>query len=851
MDNNFNSNNNMNNYNSNNYFNPNVGNNDWDPEATVRMTPEMANQHINNIQNPQWNQEISDNQAYMNNSNMMYNQDSVYAQDSVYGQDSMYNQGMLYNQNGFNDQNMVVNRIVQPIVPKKKMAKGLKIALTAIISIIVLAGIVLGIMLFRAKNNMPNDEYYIANIPKELLTYMIDNEEYTDQIAEIKIENKKSSLFKETVDCTFIFQNDQISRAITCSFESKRNLVSKWKSEVTTDYQTAKIDFTEGFFESALSKKGYNVEKIDNISVDEKTGDYHFLCQTLDTYSACEVNSVLDFKEESEAKLENGVLTYDVIYKLVSSESHCNWNIPEGAYKQETEGEAELSLDVSSGKDSLIFDFTTVEFGNQQIEYPIYERFDDKGKPYMNISQNVTGKDRRGNTVNLTYAIDITADGIDKVSVKDSNNTYYSCGLELGSTTIEETQVVEAGGHEFVINKKTISITVTNDESAAAVEFFLEKYPQFKELVHVDGPDMYIEKESAIKDKLNSDAGSRPDVLVVSADNLWNMGIIDNEHVVPLESIGIESGMYSNAYNSAIEYGTYDDELKAMTWTLSPGYFYYKKDIAKKVLGTDDPDKVQAMISDWDKFLKVAEKMKKKGYKMIPSEEIVEQPILRARENTWVENGKFQADDSIKKAIDIQYKLKTKGYTAGCKVGDGYWKKSFADKKIFGDFSATRFTNKYDKNTKYGMCMGPSAFCWGGNTYTCVTDTCENQGLAALMLYTLCCDKTMMEKLIKSDYYKKDSKDTTFVLNNKEVMASYIEAGTSINHDYFSNQNEYKVIENILNYAKEGKYKTRYDNYILTSVINNTRRYISKELKNVDKVVAEITKDTKDKYGLD
>lgn len=58
-------------------------------------------------------------------------------------------------------------------------------------------------------------------------------------------------------------------------------------------------------------------------------------------------------------------------------------------------------------------------------------------------------------------------------------------------------------------------------------------------------------------------------------------------------------------------------KLKAVSWEADPGVFVYRRSIAKEVLGTDDPDKVQEAISDWNKFEEVAGKMKEKGYKML------------------------------------------------------------------------------------------------------------------------------------------------------------------------------------------------------------------------------------------
>lgn len=846
MDNNFNSNNgNMNNYSSNNYYNPGVGNNDWDPEATVRMTPEMANQHINNTQNSQWNQEMNNNQGYnynqgyVNDFNMMYNQNSAYSQDS------------LFNQNN-NDQNMIVNRIVQPIVPKKKMSKWLKITLTSIISVIVLAGIVLGILLFRAKNNMPKDEFYADNIPNELVTYELDGYLYTSQVTDIKIENKKSSLFKETAECTYTLSDEMTTRFVTCSFEIKRNLISKWKADVSYELKDVKVDFSSNFITMSLSNLGYKSSEIDNIHVDEKTGNLQFTYLINDVYTACVVNGKSDFTENYEVKQENEKIIYTTNFTVTSQNLDCEWNVAEGNYSQAGVTNPELGIEITNKNDEIIFDITTLEFGKQRIEAKPDTKYDSAEKPYWDIVYETQGKDRREQNVNLTYTINITTDGIKNVSVKDASTTYYSCSLVNGAVDIEQTQIVDANGFEFEINSNQVYVSVFDAESKAAIEFFLERYPKFAGLVNIDVVDVKSNEASDyIRGRLSGDSGSRPDMLFVNSDYLWDYDVIQNEHVLPLSDIGLSNEMYSDAYKCAVDYGTYDGKLKAMTWTLSPGYFYYKKDIAKKVLGTDDPDKIQAMISDWNKFFSVAEKMKKKGYKMIPSADIVQQPILRNRSAVWVEDGKFQADESIKSLISVQYKIQTKGYAAGYAVGDEKWKKSFSNTKIFGDFSATRLSNNFDKNIKYGMCMGPAAYCWGGSLYGCVTDACQNPGLTSLILYTICCDQTMMEKLIKSDYYKKDNKNTNYVLNNKKIMATYIESDTTINQDYFSKQNEYELLDKILNEVSEGLYKTKYDKYIMKSVVTNTKRYVKKELKNVDAVINEVEKDTKDKFGLD
>ena len=59
-------------------------------------------------------------------------------------------------------------------------------------------------------------------------------------------------------------------------------------------------------------------------------------------------------------------------------------------------------------------------------------------------------------------------------------------------------------------------------------------------------------------------------------------------------------------YPSVVEVGTYDGVTKAYSYQATPGAYEYRRSIATECLGTDDPDQVQAMVADLDKFLETA-----------------------------------------------------------------------------------------------------------------------------------------------------------------------------------------------------------------------------------------------------
>ena len=60
-----------------------------------------------------------------------------------------------------------------------------------------------------------------------------------------------------------------------------------------------------------------------------------------------------------------------------------------------------------------------------------------------------------------------------------------------------------------------------------------------------------------------------------------------------------------------------DGKLKAVSWQAAPGVFAYRRSIAREVLGTDDPEKVQEAVADWEAFADTAEAVKEAGYYML------------------------------------------------------------------------------------------------------------------------------------------------------------------------------------------------------------------------------------------
>jgi ABC-type glycerol-3-phosphate transport system substrate-binding protein len=169
-----------------------------------------------------------------------------------------------------------------------------------------------------------------------------------------------------------------------------------------------------------------------------------------------------------------------------------------------------------------------------------------------------------------------------------------------------------------------------------------------------------------------------------------------------------------------------------MSWQAAPGALFYRRSLAKKYLGTDDPAQVQAYFNSFDKFLETAQLLRTKSNGscvVVSSLGDLRNSFLSARRNSWVVNGKVEIDPAMDQYMDICRKLHDNKWE-----GDvGQWSEGwFAGMKgelkdatgkpieVFSYFLPTwglhyvLKTNTPQTSGDWAMCQGPSSYRWGG-----------------------------------------------------------------------------------------------------------------------------------------
>ncbi|MCR5231778.1 MAG: ABC transporter substrate-binding protein [Acholeplasmatales bacterium] len=327
-----------------------------------------------------------------------------------------------------------------------------------------------------------------------------------------------------------------------------------------------------------------------------------------------------------------------------------------------------------------------------------------------------------------------------------------------------------------------VNIRVWNDEF---IGLFKKYYPNVVEVkaneeYTVDGLtvkfNMVSNQENAYQNALDAAldkqataaADDKIDMFLMEAD--YALKYVNSNASLDVKDLGLTDDDTKDMYQYTKDVATSNGRLKGVSWQATPGLFAYRADIAKEVLGTDDPTEVQKKLSNWDKFDAVAADMKAKGYTMLSGfddsyrtfSNNVSKPLVDAK------TGTLNLDAQIDRWIKQTKEYTEKGYNKKTSLWDAAWQKEqSAEGKTFGFFYSTwgiNFTLKGNAGKelfgKYRVCEGPASYFWGG-TWLAAANGTDNKSFVAKLMKTLTCDATVAETI---------TRETEDYTNNKTAM---------------------------------------------------------------------------------
>ena len=300
--------------------------------------------------------------------------------------------------------------------------------------------------------------------------------------------------------------------------------------------------------------------------------------------------------------------------------------------------------------------------------------------------------------------------------------------------------------------------------------------------------------DSVLPGNLDAAADEKVDIFLVEADYALKYVDADANVAMPLEELGITADDLGKQYQYTKDIVTdANGVLRGSSWQACSAGLIYNREIAKEVLGTDDPAEVQEAVKDWATYTETAAKMAEAGYKMAATVNDTYRVYSNNVAGPWVQDGKVVLDDNIKAWVDDSKAAVDAGQTTTAELWSDDWAKGFfPEGKVFCYFGPAWFFNfclhadeegsvAYDGG--WGFVTGPQSFYWGG-TWICAAQGTDNPELVKDIILTMTTDNAVMKEIAQVD---------ADCVNNTEVLAE-LSADDSGNLALLGGQNPYEML---------------------------------------------------------
>ena len=264
-----------------------------------------------------------------------------------------------------------------------------------------------------------------------------------------------------------------------------------------------------------------------------------------------------------------------------------------------------------------------------------------------------------------------------------------------------------------------------------------------------------------------SDPNNVTDLYIVDALDVQKYADPEYQAAMPLiRDAGLPASDFSAQYAYTKRMGSGDDGVqRAVSYGISPGVFMYDRQAAIDVIGSDDPARVQAELSDWEAFEAVAAKADEKGYAMLSDCTDSFDAFAVSVSGDWLtETGGVKIDSALRAWTDQSELFKVKGYFAE------------GERPVFGTFiSADEIMDlalsaeKDDLTGKYGICAGPAGWYRGGS-FIMVNSLCDQRSLTKKLLEEIVFDRDVLRAL----------KEEGIIPNSKVVLPEQIEGPAKV-----------------------------------------------------------------------
>lgn len=306
-------------------------------------------------------------------------------------------------------------------------------------------------------------------------------------------------------------------------------------------------------------------------------------------------------------------------------------------------------------------------------------------------------------------------------------------------------------------SKKELTIWTFTNEAKYAVKKFKERYPGIKvNLVYITNNN-YVQKLISVLQ-----VGRKvPDVFFVE-NTYWpqirQIPRLENLSQPPFNADKLIQQQFP--YIQKTEKDSHGN-VKGLGYQGTPGAFYYRRDLAKKYLGTDNPKKVSEMISTWPKIMKIGQRVAKESHGKVHA--LASWNDIQAVQSAnikkpWVVNGKLVIDPARLKMVELSKEARKKNVVAKYINWSAPWTASMQKGTVmFYAMPTWGLPYVFEQNApktsgKWGLAHPPKPFS-GGGTFMAMYYKSPHKKLAWKFMKFYCSDPKFSKNLAKTQQY--------------------------------------------------------------------------------------------------
>lgn len=292
-----------------------------------------------------------------------------------------------------------------------------------------------------------------------------------------------------------------------------------------------------------------------------------------------------------------------------------------------------------------------------------------------------------------------------------------------------------AGSESKEVNMEDVSGKITMwtwTDISDEIEAYEKSHPGTEiEQVVVDAGEYMTKIQTTL-----ASGGTLPDLVwgeILNRGQLFSMDILEELTAEPynLDTKLIEQSLLPTMTSE-------DGKIVGLERNVNPSGLAYKRDLAKEYLGTDDPDKVAEMITSWDEFIKIGQKVKEQSdgkVTMLTSLGDVYYIANGQSKEPRIQDGTIQKE-AVKDPFSEICEFRDAGICSQIEQWTPAWYASFGGKdSIFSPMPSFGLENFIIPNDPEGegnwaLIVPPEGgFNWGGTCWG-ITKDCDNKALA-------------------------------------------------------------------------------------------------------------------------